>query len=66
MANSEAKTRANKKYIEDKKNIAFYAPKELAHQFDEKLKHDKLSKTEVLTTAIHQYINGELRVNKIK
>ena len=30
------------------------------------LKEDKLSKQDVLETAVHQYINGELRVNKNK
>lgn len=66
MANSEAQVRAQKKYLEGKKNIAISIKQDLFDQFDKKLKEDKLSKQDVLETAVHQYINGELRVNKNK
>ena len=55
-----------KKFAEGKKRIGAYISEELHEQFTEKLKKDNLSKTEVLTTAVNQYINGELRVNKNK
>lgn len=55
-----------KKYMQNKKKLAVYVSLDLDKQFTEKLKEDKLTKQEVLETAVYQYINGELRVNKIK
>lgn len=55
-----------KKFKEGKKSIGIYVSEELHDQFNQKLKQDKLTKQDVLETAVYQYINGELRVNKIK
>lgn len=54
------------KYAEDKKKIQFRVEDEIFDQFNQKLKQDKLTKQDVLETAVYQYINGELRVNKNK
>lgn len=54
------------KYAEDKKKIQFRVEDEIFDQFNQKLKQDKLTKQDVLETAVYQYINGELRVNKTK
>lgn len=58
--NSEYK----KKFMEGKKNIGITVTQELYDKFNAKLIDDELKKQDVLETAIHQYINGELRVNK--
>lgn len=55
-----------KKFREGKKSIGTYISEELHRQFTEKLEKDNLTKSDVLTTAVYQYINGELRVNKNK
>lgn len=60
--NSEYK----KKFMEGKKNIGITVTQELYDKFNAKLIDDELKKQDVLETAIHQYINGELRVNKTK
>ena len=61
---SEAQDRAMKKFLEDKKQIKIYLKTDILDKFNKQLSEDKLSKQEVLETAVYQYINGELRVNK--
>ena len=63
---TEAQKKSEAKFKENKKKLAVYVSLDLDKQFTEKLKEDKLSKQDVLETAVHQYINGELRVNKNK
>lgn len=70
MALTEAERKKNneykKKFMEGKKSVGITIPMQLYERFSSKLEEDELSKQDVLETAIHQYINGELRVNKIK
>lgn len=54
------------KYMEGKKKLTLRLSEELNKEFEKKLKADNLTKQEVLETAVYQYINGELRINKIK
>jgi hypothetical protein len=65
MASSEPKKDKNI-YRTGKKQIGFLLEQCVNEQFTEKLKQDKLTKQDVLETAVYQYINGELRVNKTK
>lgn len=67
MGTDREKNKKNfKRFMEGKKNVGIRISQELYDQFEKKLKEDKLSKQDVLETAVHQYINGELRVNKNK
>ena len=70
MALTEEQKKKNneykKKFMAGKKNIGITVPEDTYERFAEKLKQDKLTKQDVIETAIHQYINGELRINKIK
>ena len=65
MAENEVKKNKNS-YRIGKKQVGFLIEPNVFDKFSEKLKEDKLSKQEVLETAVYQYINGELRVNKNK
>jgi len=55
-----------KRFLQGKKCITAYIPEELFNQFNDKLKKDNISKQELIETAIYQYLNDELRINKIK
>ena len=63
---TEAQKKSEVKFKEGKKKLAVYVSLDIDEQFTEKLKQDKLTKQDVLETAVYQYINGELRVNKTK
>ena len=64
MALTEAEKRYKKKYLEGKKQIQFCITEDTMIEFNEKLKKDKLSKQEVLETAVYRYLNDELPMYK--
>mgnify|MGYP002508422734 CR=1 FL=1 len=53
-----------KKFKEGKKQVGAYIQDELHARFSEKLKKDKLTKQEVLETAIYRYLDDELPMYK--
>lgn len=52
------------RYKIGKKTIIFHVNEALYEQFNEKLKKDGLTKKEVLETAVYQYLNGDMKINK--
>lgn len=53
-----------KKFMEGKRTVSFAVSEALFDDFEKKLKEDGLTKKEVLETAIYQYINGIMKINK--
>ncbi len=54
------------RYMQGKRKVSFAVNEQLFDDFKRQLEKDGLSQKEVLETAIYQYINGDLRINKIK
>ena len=53
-----------KKYALDKKQVKFYVNEALYENFKAQLEKDNLTIKEVLETAIYQYLNGIMVINK--
>ena len=52
------------RFMQGKKQIAFYVNEAIFDDFNKKLKDDGFTKQKVLETAIYQYLNGIMVVNK--
>ena len=50
--------------MQGKRSINFAVSEAIFNDFEKKLKEDGLTKKEVLETAIYQYINGIMKINK--
>jgi len=50
--------------MQGKRKISFGVNEGLFEDFEQKLKEDNLTKKEVLETAIYQYLNGIMVINK--
>ena len=53
-----------KKYRQGKRTVSFAVNEALFEDFERKLKEDGKTKKEVLETAIYQYLNGIMVINK--
>lgn len=52
------------RYMKGKNKVSIAIDSVLFEQFKEKLAQDNLTQKEVLETAIYQYINGIMKLNK--
>ena len=64
MGKQEDGLTREQRYRIGKRNVVFVVSEALFEQFNKQLKKDGLTKKEVLETAIYQYLNGDMKINK--